>query len=281
MKHKTHGLRHEAEVWSLKSQVSDFKSVPYLSIPDFQSTGFATAAITTRIGGISQDPYRSLNMAYHVDDADEAVTENRRRFCRSLGIDAKSLVVAQQIHGDRIALVDETYRGCGAYHHEKAIPDTDGMITRSHGLTLAVLTADCVPVLVIDPVVKAVGIAHAGWRGALSMIAAKTVLKMQDTFGTAPANCLVALGPCIGPCCYKVGEEVLSQFRCKFGSATCTAADRLDLQKAVEIQLTDIGVEESSILSTRLCTSCNRDLFYSYRAEGGQTGRMMSVIKLN
>ena len=158
-------------------------------------------------------------------------------------------------------MIDESHRGHGAYRHEDAISGADAMITGSRGIALAVLTADCVPVMVVDPVRKAIGIAHAGWRGALRMIAARTVLKMRDTFGTQPADCLVALGPSIGP-------------------AICVAKDRLDLQLAVQLQLAGEGVEKSNISSSRLCTACNRDIFYSYRAEGGPTGRMMSVITI-
>lgn len=239
-----------------------------------------TAAISTRTGGISKYPYHTLNLAYHVGDAHEAVAENRRRFCSALGIGVDSLVIAQQVHNDRIAIIDDAQIGRGAYRQEDAIPGADGMITRSRSAALAVLTADCVPVLVIDPVRRAIGVAHAGWRGTLHMVAAKAVLKMRDTYGTEPADCLVALGPSIGPCCYGVGEDVVSQFRHTFGPAVCTARNTLDLKRAIELQLTDVGVEKSSISSEERCTACNLEIFYSYRAEGGRTGRMMSVIEL-
>lgn len=255
-------------------------SVPYLSIPAFQDMRFIVAAVSTRIGGVSQNPYYSLNLGYHVGDAHESVAENRRRFCSKLAIEVGSLVISQQIHGNTTTVINDSHKGHGAYGHEDAISSTDGIITESRGVALAVLTADCVPVMVVDPLRKAIGIAHAGWRGALSMIAAKTVLKMRDTFGTEPADCLVALGPSIGLCCYKAGEDVISQFQRVFGPAICVAKDRLDLQLAVQLQLAGVGVEKSNISSSRLCTTCNRDLFYSYRAEGGRTGRMMSVIML-
>ena len=258
----------------------------YLSVPPFQKMQFVTAAISTRVGGVSQYPYQTLNLGYHVGDAHEAVTENRRRLCSALGIHVDSLVIAQQVHGDGIAVIDESQTGCGAYRHEDAVPGADGMITRSRSATLAVLTADCVPVMVMDPIRKAIGIAHAGWKGALRIIAAKTVLKMRNAFGTEPADCLVVLGPSIGSCCYRVGQDVISKFQHTFGPTTCVMENRLDLRRAVEIQLADVGVEKRNISSVEerrdvpLCTACNLDLFYSHRAEGGHTGRMMSVIKL-
>jgi len=258
----------------------------HLFIPAFQNIQSVTAAVSTRAGGVSLPPYHELNLAYHVGDAPGRVTENRRRFCRALGVDMNSLVVGQQVHGDRIAVVDSSQAGYGAHGQENAIPDTDGMITTSRSVALAVLTADCVPVLIVNPVGKAVGIAHAGWRGALSLIAAKAVLKMQDTFGTEPSDCLVALGASIGSCCYTVGEDIISRFRHTFGPEPCIAKNRLDLRRAVEIQLIDAGVEKHNISfvetghAESFCTACNLDLFYSHRAEGGRTGRMMSVIKL-
>lgn len=254
--------------------------VSYLSISDFQKTPSVIAAVSTRQGGVSQNPYSTLNQAYHVDDAETSVAENRRRFCDALGIEVGSLVIAQQIHGDKIALIKETQAGRGAYRHEDAIPGADGMITSSRSIALAILTADCVPVLIVDPAREAIGIAHAGWRGTLQKIVAKTILRMNDAFGTESADCLVSLGPSIGSCCYTVGEDVASQFLQTFGPTTCVAEDKLHLQRAIEIQLVQVGVEKSNISSAELCTACNLALFYSYRVEGGRTGRIMSVIKL-
>ena len=251
-----------------------------LPIPAFRGMPWIIAAASTRLGGVSEPPYRSLNLAYHVGDTDASVTENRRRFCGGLGIDTHSLVVAQQVHGDEVAVVDESQEGCGAHSHETAIPETDGMITASRSIALAVLTADCVPVLVVDPLRKAIGVAHAGWRGAIRMIASRTVLRMRDDFGTDPANCLVVLAPSIGSCCYTVGEDVRSHFLRAFG-AECIVEDRLDLRQAVKTQLLRIGVEERNISSMGECTACNLDRFYSYRGEDGRTGRMMSVIGIS
>lgn len=248
--------------------------LPILALPS------VTAAVSIRQGGVSHPPYDKLNLAYHVGDADEKVAENRRRFCSSLNIDPDSLVIAQQVHGHRIALIDDSQVGRGAHGQDDAIPNTDAMITQSRSAILGVLTADCVPVLISDPVSKAIGIAHAGWRGTLQRIASRTIIKMCDTFGTRPADCHVALGPSIGPCCYTVGTDVADQFQGEFDSANCVIGNKLDLQRAIRSQLTEIGVEDRYISSAELCTACNLALLYSYRAEGGRTGRMMSVIKL-
>ncbi|MBM3211520.1 peptidoglycan editing factor PgeF [Candidatus Poribacteria bacterium] len=265
---------------SLESCISCLDSTPFFSFPTFQNSKLAIASISTRIGGISHNPYKSLNLAYHVGDIQDDVTENRKRFCHALGINMDSLVIAQQIHGDKVAVVDKSHAGAGAYSHESAIFGADAMITNTRYLALGVLTADCVPVLILDPIKKVIGVAHAGWRGILKMIAAKAVLMMQETFRTRADDCLVALGPSIGPCCYVVDENIISQFKGFFGQENCIVNDRLHLQLATKKQLMDTGVKENNIIHLDLCTACNLELFFSYRGEGGITGRMMSVLSL-
>ena len=253
-------------------------SFPYISIPSFQGTNLVVAAISTRIGGVSQRPYESLNLAYHVGDDPKAVNENRIRFCKALGIDINSLVLAQQIHGDRVAVIDDPQAGFGAYNHDLAIPGTDAMITKSNAVSLAILTADCVPVLILDPVKKVVGISHAGWRGLIKEIVFKTILMMKDTFNTNPMDCLVAIGPSIGSCCYEVSKDLIDQFHEAFGMESVN--NKLNLQLAAKIQLVNAGVKDENITVQEICTSCENNLLYSYRADGGATGRMMSVIRL-
>jgi YfiH family protein len=236
-------------------------------------------ATSTRLGGISPKPYDTLNLAYHVGDDPDNVAENRRRFCHSLDIDTNSLVLAHQVHGDRIEVVEDKHAGCGAYRTSDAIPDTDAMITMSQSISIGIMTADCVPVMIYDPVRSVIGVAHAGWKSAVLMIAAKTVIKMDATYGTNPSDCMIAFGASI-KCCYEVGEEVISQFDNAFGEGKCTKGNKLDLPKAVELQLIDVGVKKENISSNSPCTACNLDLYYSHRAENGITGRMLSLIKL-
>lgn len=235
-------------------------------------------ATNTRIGGVSAKPYDTLNLAYHVSDDPTNVIENRRRFCNELGIDVNSLVLARQVHGDRIEVIEDKDAGRGSHSIEDAIPDTDAMITTSNKVSIGILTADCVPVMIFDPVRPVIGVAHAGWKGTILMIATKTVLKMKESFGTDPSDCMVALGPSIGPCCYEVGEDVISQFDKVYGVGACTKGNKLDLPRAVELQLINVGVKNISYDGA--CTACNLELFYSHRAENGVTGRMMSVMSM-
>jgi YfiH family protein len=237
-------------------------------------------ATSTRSGGVSSKPYESLNLAYHVNDDPNNVTDNRQRFCNELGIDVNTLVLARQVHGDNIEIVESKDAGRGAYSIEDAIPDTDAMITTSKSISIGILTADCVPVMIFDPVKSAIGAVHAGWKGTILMLPAKTILKMKESFGTDPSDCMVALGPSIGHCCYEVGEELITQFDKAFGAGKCTTGNKLDLPQAVKLQLVGVGVKKDNISSNSDCTACNLDLFYSHRAENGVTGRMMSLVRM-
>ena len=270
---------HESGHWKVSPGFSiHFKHISYISIPSFEKLGFATF-ISTRIGGVSKAPYRALNLAYHVGESSDSVTENRQRLCATLHIDMPSLVLCQQVHGDNVEVVDDSWAGRGAYGHADAIADTDAMVTGSNSIALGILTADCVPVVVVDPVKMAFGIAHAGWRGTLNMIASNTISAMSNAFGTEPSDCLAAFGPSIGPCCYEVGSEVFTQFQSAFGPSVCTREQHVDLKAALRSQLQKTGIKPGNILSEELCTACNTDLFYSYRAEKGNTGRMMTVVE--
>jgi len=237
-------------------------------------------ATSTRIGGISPNPYNSLNLAYHVGDDPKNVAENRKRFCQKLGIDVNSLVVANQVHGDNIEIIESDQAGSGAYGTNDAISSTDALITASNAVSICVMTADCVPVMIFDPKTPSIGIAHAGWKGAVLRIVQKTVLKMKSVFGTQPSDCIVMLGPSIMPCCYEVNDDIIAKFDDEFGISTCTDGKRLDLHRAVKIQLIEAGIKSENISSDQTCTACNLNLFYSHRAENGITGRMMSLIKL-
>lgn len=247
----------------------------------WQEKGFQVVCLTTtRKGGVSKAPYDELNMSYKVGDSQEDVTINRQYLCKQIGITLDCLVLGKQVHGTDISVVTEADAGRGARDFDSAIPSTDALITISTSVAIGVLTADCVPVMIYDPVKHSAGIAHAGWKGTLNKIAAKTVLKMQEIFGSDPKDCFVALGPCIGPCCYNVEKSLTEAFRETFGDEVRESNETLDLAKAVEIQLLSIGVKRERIYSENICTSCHRELFYSHRAENGTTGRMMSLIKL-
>jgi YfiH family protein len=245
---------------------------------------------------------RTLNLGFTKHDSRGAVERNRQAFLRQLGAsNGKTLwplVTLRQIHSDLIHRISEP---------PEAPLTGDGLVTDTAGMLIAVQTADCLPVMLVDPKHRAVGVFHAGWRGTVKRIVEKGVGEMRRWFGTEPRHTKAAIGPGIHGCCYEVGPEVREKFESQFGYAAdlfreVKESDRvrerypllflsarppghsqlphkifLDLVEANRRQLIDAGVARENISASRLCTTCHPDLFFSYRAEKGVTGRMMGV----
>jgi len=250
------------------------------------------AVVTTRHGGVSTGPYASLNLGGKTGDEPDHVRENRRRAANVIGKEPHHLVFGKQVHEAHVAHVP-------AGHESGAFDDTDALITNGTQTPLVILTADCAAIFLYDPTTRAIGIAHAGWRGTVAGIARKTVRQMQEAFGSKPGNLLAGIGPSIGPCCYEVGDEVIMAVEMKWPDYTeemlvepdmasagsfraSVNEDRrhFDLWRANELMLIDAGVPEPHIEIARLCTSCRTDLFYSHRAEKGTTGRFGGILML-
>jgi polyphenol oxidase len=241
--------------------------------------------ITTRPGGISDGSYATLNLAYHVGDTPNCVAANRDRLSATLNVSLDNMVFAQQVHGSKVVIVDETMRGRGAKSFEGGLGSTDAMITNLPNLCLEVLVADCVPTLIYDFHNHAIGIAHAGWRGVASRIVQKTIQSMKETFGSQPENLLVGIGPSIGPNCYEVGQNVRAAFLeanlpvDKVFNSDKDGRMRLDLWMSVRLQLEEIGVRSEAIATSGICTHCKNADFFSYRRER-PAGRMAAGIML-
>ncbi len=232
-------------------------------------------AFSTRYGGASRGCYQSLNLNLAVGDNPETVAENRESFCRAVGGSPEKLVTMKQVHSERVVVVDS---------FPNSVPEGDALITKQPGIALGVQTADCVPVLLADPKNKIIAAVHAGWRGTAGNLLGKTIRRMIG-LGADIESCLVGIGPCIGQCCYQVGEKVVQPLRCtelpweQFVQDAGQGKWRLDLGGVNRWQAQAAGVLFSNIAKLDLCTVCNKKLFYSYRRDG-QTGRMMSVISL-
>ena len=241
--------------------------------------------VSSRVGGKSAPPFASLNLGLHTGDDAETVWHNRQMFSRAVGLPAEQIITAEQVHGDIVQVVSEHQAGRGAKHYHEAIKGTDALITNIPGLPLMLFFADCVPVLIFDPVNKAVGVSHAGWKGTVAKITQKTVLSMQQHYNTKPQDCLIGIGPSIGPCCYEVDEVVMTKLRAGFTQWEELVAPhgerwQLNLWEANRRQLVEIGVLDSKITVSGVCTACNTDIFFSHRAEAGRTGRIGAVIAL-
>lgn len=256
---------------------------------------------STRLGGVSRAYGKGeLNLGYTKDDARRNVEKNRAIFLKSLGVSKMPWVTLRQVHSDVIHLVERT----------PAEPLVgDGMVTAAPGLLLAIQTADCLPVVLVDAKRRAVGVFHAGWRGTVKRIVEKGVGAMTQHFGSRPGDLSAAIGPGIHGCCYEVGEEVRTEFESQFDYTaklfresaesdpvrekypllflTARAPGHsysvlpkkifLDLVEANRRQLIAAGVKAKNIEASPLCTNCNSELLFSYRAEKGKTGRMMAV----
>ncbi|MBU4534005.1 MAG: peptidoglycan editing factor PgeF [Firmicutes bacterium] len=243
------------------------------------------AGFSTRSGGVSSGCFSTLNLGLHVGDEPNHVIENRHRFCTSLGVGAETLVCGEQVHGNRVAVVDRSDLGRGAFDKDTAIPLTDAMVTGQRGVSLAAFFADCVPLFFYDPERHVIGLAHAGWRGTESRIGLETVRVMEEQFGSAPQHLLAAFGPSIGACCYVVGDAVRTRFEAVFGpdSGILRRAGKiwmLDLWAANRLVLLEAGLRPANIESAGVCTACNAGEFFSHRAHNGQTGRQAALITL-
>lgn len=240
--------------------------------------------ISTRHGGYSKGEYKSLNLGLHVGDLREDVIANRRAFCETLGIDGEKTATCQQVHGNKVAVVTESQAGAGFLDYANSIPDTDAMITNVPELPLMLFFADCTPILLADPVHKAVGIAHGGWKGTFASIVEKTVRAMEREYHSCPKDILAAIGPSIGSCCYQIGDDLAEKFKENFPEfqreilSGSKGNIHLDLQKANTLQLLRAGLKPEHIENAHVCTCCCSEQFFSYRADNGKTGRIAAVI---
>lgn len=253
--------------------------ISYLSI----DTGLpAWVAFSIRKGGVSEPPYAAANMAYHVGDDPRMVKENRRLL--SVAVTRREgipVYTASQVHGCSCLPVDGTMSV-----QKLETQSADALITAERGILLGVMTADCLPVLLIDRQSRAVAAVHAGWRGLLAGIVPRTMRTMEMNYGVKPADLLVLLGPCIGRCCYQVGEELIEKFVAEAPFAVdrtwyeeCFGDYYLDLLRLQVLQLQDCGVLVPAIKMANLCTACG-NFFFSYRRERGITGRQIAVVGL-
>lgn len=268
------------------SSIAQKGDLSFYVFPHLEASNLVVHGFTTRVGGVSTGFYDSLNTSFHVGDSDCNVLLNRKLACRALGIDPRHLVAGRQVHGDGIRVVEEGDKGRGAQAEEDSLPETDALVSGLQGVPLSSYYADCVPIFLLDPVRRVAALAHAGWKGTVLKIGQKVVERMTGVFGTDPADCLAGVGPSIGPCCYEVDEPVISRFReacpgCqKLAEAVSQGKWKLNLWEANRFNLLEAGLKTANILTANICTSCSKDLFFSYRAQKGMAGRMVSLIML-
>lgn len=235
----------------------------------FQDYPSLVAAESTRHGGVSTFPYASLNLGLYTPDEPAAVQENRRRFFHSLGASEETVAGSHQVHGDQVLQVEEA----GQYQ------GFDALITDRPGLFLTVTVADCTPILLFDPRRQVVAAVHAGWRGTVAGIAAKTLATMQREYGCQPFDCRAYIGPCIDECSYEVDADVADHFPSSFRRWDPERKKFfIDLKAANRAQLLGAGIAATHLEVSPHSTVLHNHDYFSHRAEGGHTGRMLALI---
>ena len=227
------------------------------------------AGQSTRHGGVSTRPYASLNLGLYTDDGEERVLENRKRFFQSLGFSEAQTTGGFQVHGDQVLMAEQPGQVRGY----------DAFISNKKGLLLTVTIADCVPVLLFDPATQSIAAVHAGWKGTAAGIVSRTIEKMQNIFGTNPADCLAYIGTCIEECSFEVDQDVAQHFDMAFKRWDEERQKYyIDLKATNKSLLLKAGLPENQIEISPYCTVVHNQHFFSHRAEKGLTGRMLAAI---
>ena len=260
---------------------------PYLKYPMLENTGIVRHGFSTRLGGVSEGYYASLNLSFDRGDRKEAVRENFRRIGEAMGVRCEDMVLSRQTHTTNVRVVTEDDRGKGIVR-ERDYTDVDGLVTNVPGICLVTSYADCVPLYFVDPVKRVIGLSHSGWRGTVAKIGKKTVEVMNDTFGSDPGDILAAVGPSVCMDCYEVSKDVIERVKEAFAEHLWEqlfyrkpdGKYQLNLWKANELIFREAGISEEHITVTNVCTHCNSDILYSHRAVGDKRGNLCAFLAL-
>ena len=263
------------------------KEVPYLEYPLLTDTKIVHHGFSTRLGGVSQGCYASMNLSFTRGDDEAAVRENYHRIAKSIGVKCENMVLSQQTHTTNVRVVTEKDKGKGIVK-PLDYTDVDGMVTNIHGICLVTFYADCVPLYFVDPVQKAIGLSHSGWRGTVGEIGKETIRKMEEQYGSDPKDILAAVGPSICKDCYEVSEDVILEFQKNFKERYWkdlfyrkeNGKYQLDLWKANEIIFKESGILPEHIAVTNVCTHCNSEILYSHRTSGDRRGNLAAFLAL-
>ena len=270
----------------LGQKEAEGRRFPYLYYPLLEETGMVNHCFTTRMGGVSQGIFASLNLSFSRGDERENVEENFRRTAQIFDADWKDFVLSQQTHTTNVKQVGRADAGKGVTKPQD-FSDVDGLITNEPGLVLVTLYADCVPLYFVDPVHRAIGLSHSGWKGTVGRMGKATLEAMEREFHTEPEEVLCAIGPSICQKCYEVSEDVAAEFEREFSGQTEIILEKkengkyqLDLWKANEIVLLEAGVRPEHLAVTTVCTCCNDKLLFSHRASQGKRGNLGAFLEL-
>lgn len=274
-------------IFTSKNMKLNFKdALAYLTFDSLSELDYVKHAFSTRLGGVSTGEFNSMNMSFNRGDCAENVTENYKRLCSAVGIEFESLVASAQDHNTFIRKVTSADKGVGIYR-PRDMESVDGLITNEKGVTLVTYFADCTPILLVDTNNKAIGAAHAGWRGTVAGIGKIIVEKMAEEFGTSPEDIIATIGPTINKCCYEVDKPVADRFMNientqpeKFVKNTGFGKYMIDLVETNKQILLSAGIPKKNITLSDVCTKCSSDLIWSHRATNGRRGGMCAMLEL-
>ena len=260
--------------------------VPLLHFPLLEKCSFITHAFTTRMGGVSTGDCTSMNLSFTRGDDEAAVRENYRRIAAALGTDAKQFVCSDQTHTTNVRRVTKADAGKGVVI-PKDYTDVDGLITNEPGIVLSTFYADCVPLYFVDPVHRAIGLSHSGWRGTVNKMGQVTIEAMKREFGSRAADLYCAIGPSICQDCYEISRDVAEEFMKAFPEHVndillqkSEEKFQLDLWKANEIVMLKAGILPEHLAVTNICTCCNPTELFSHRASKGKRGNLAAFLMI-
>ncbi len=285
-------------------ELSGGEKLEYLSYPSLEAIDGVQHLFSTKLGGVSEEEFATLNFSFTRGDSPEYVLENYRRIGEVLGVKLNAFVATDQTHTTNIRVVTKEDAGKGIVI-PRDYTDIDGLITKEKGLVLSCFFADCVPLYFVDSQKKVIGLAHSGWAGTVHRMGACMVQKLQDTFGCNPADLHTAIGPSICQACYEISEEVANFFKEGFWAGECVkefcmeakiaglhstgkllesgkmpGKYQLDLWLANYIVLRSAGIKAENIAMTDICTKCNSEYLFSHRATGGKRGNLAAFLML-
>ena len=263
------------------------QGVTWLSFPAIEATGIVKHAFSTRMGGVSEGPFATMNFSFSRGDDPNAVKENYRRMANALEVDMDRMVVTWQTHTTNVRRVSESDFGKGVIC-DRDYRDVDGLVTNIPGVTLVTFFADCVPPYFVDTKNHAIGLSHSGWRGTVNRMGRETLIRMSEEFGTDPVDVIACIGPSICQDCYEVGPEVVEQFRNEFSEdhhnvlfyEKPNGKYQLNLWEANRIVLKEAGIPAEQISITDICTYCNPELLFSHRRCADKRGNLCAFLSL-
>lgn len=267
-------------------EIKERDGFPMLVYPLLEQAGIVKHCFTTRLGGVSEGIFESLNLSFSRGDKREAVEENFHRVAKALGTEYENFVFTDQTHTTNVIRVGKEDAGKGLTR-ERGYTDVDGLITNEPGIVLSTFYADCVPLYFVDSVHRAIGLSHSGWRGTVGRMGQVTLEAMRREFGTKPEEVICAIGPSICQSCYEISEDVAKEFQKEFPNYKKeilidkgNGKYQLDLWRTNEIILLEAGVKPEHLAVTNICTCCNEKLLFSHRASHGKRGNLGAFLAL-